>query len=97
LTNDNGEGWLIQGIPQFDFSALFHTVEDFDLGKPERPLKHTIDLEEKDFINLNLDYRQMGIGGDDSWGAHTHDKYKLFFKKYEFQFMIKPIVQEEQS
>jgi len=88
---------LIQGMPQFDFSVLLYTVEDLDLGKPEQPLKHTYDLEQKDFITLNLDYRQMGIGGDDSWGAHTHDKYKLFFKKHEFQFMIKPIVPREQS
>lgn len=26
---------------------------------------HTYDLKKEDFINLNIDYRQMGVGGDD--------------------------------
>jgi len=97
LTNDKGEGWLIQGMTQFDFSSLFYTTDDFDLGNVEQPLKHTIDLKKKDFITLNIDYRQMGVGGDDSWGGHTHDEYKLFLKKYEFQFLIKPITAQVKS
>jgi len=95
LTNRKGEGWLIQGMPRFDFSSLFYTSDDFDLGNTEQPLKHTIDLKPKDFITLNIDYRQMGIGGDDSWGGHTHEQYKLLLKSYEFQFMIKPIISLE--
>ena len=31
-----------------------------------------------------------GVGGDDSWGAPTHQKYRLKTnKKYNFEFMIK--------
>ncbi len=33
---------------------------------------HTNELPRRDFVTLNLDYRQMGVGGDDSWGALPH-------------------------
>ena len=33
---------------------------------------------------------QMGIGGDDSWGARTHEEYLLETdKKMEFSFVFK--------
>lgn len=92
LKNKSGIGWRVQGIPKFDFSALHYTIEDFDFIANEKPFRHTIDLEKKDFVSLQIDYRQMGLGGDDSWGAHPHDKYKLFFKKYQFSFELLPIV-----
>ncbi len=42
--------------------------------------------------NLQIDLGQMGVGGDDSRGAHTHDKYKLFAKSYSFKFLMEPVV-----
>lgn len=90
LTNNEGSGWRIIGSPQFDFSALFYSINDLDLGTP-KPLKHTIDLEEQSYISLQIDKRQMGVGGDDSWGAYPHEKYRLFYQPYEFEFLMKPI------
>jgi len=80
----------IIGLPQFDFSALFYTIDDLDLGSPI-PLKHTIDLEEKPFISLQIDKRQVGVGGDDSWGAYPHNQYRLFYHPFEFEFLMEPI------
>lgn len=35
---------------------------------------------------------QMGVGGDDSWGAPVHDEYLIHSnQKLEFDFIIKPI------
>ena len=42
-------------------------------------------LPRRDFITLNLDYRQMGVGGDDSWGARPHPEYTLPAKPYSYQ------------
>ena len=37
-----------------------------------------IDLIKRDFISLNIDLKQMGVGGDNnSWGARTLNKYIL--------------------
>ena len=38
--------------------------------------KHQWDLVPDDFITVNVDAVQMGVGGDDSWGAQPHDPYK---------------------
>lgn len=34
----------------------------------------------------------MGIGGDNSWGAHTHDEYKLFANRdYAYTYRLRPL------
>jgi beta-galactosidase len=37
----------------------------------------------------------MGVGGDNSWGAPIHTKYRLLDKKYEYSFRIRPVVKED--
>jgi len=86
----SGTGWKVQGSPLIAFSALPYSIEDLDLNEDTNQLKHTIDLKEKDKVHLRIDKAQMGVGGDDSWGAHTHDKYKLFYKNYDFSFKLYP-------
>ena len=36
-----------------------------------------IDIKKGNQIDLLIDYKQMGVGGDNSWGAMTHSKYTL--------------------
>jgi hypothetical protein len=38
-----------------------------------------------------VDYKQMGVGGDNSWGARTHDEYRLTEKEYQYSFRMKAI------
>ena len=52
--------------------------------------KHDFELPERDFITVNLDYKQMGVGGDDSWGARTHPEYTLPAQPYTYQFRLIP-------
>ena len=33
----------------------------------------------------------MGVGGDTSWGAHTHPEYLLNDKMYKYSFRLKLI------
>ncbi len=34
----------------------------------------------------------MGVGGDDSWGAHTHNEYKLFADRdYAYSYRLRPL------
>jgi beta-galactosidase len=40
---------------------------------------------------LNLDWHQMGVGGDDSWGARTHREFTLPGNKpYAYRFCLRP-------
>ena len=99
LTNKNGEGILIKGIPTIDISAHNYRMEDFEsLERTDGrhrdgdivKNRHTIDVKPRDLVSLNIDYKQMGVGGDTSWGAHTHPEYKLTDKKYNYSFIIIP-------
>lgn len=39
--------------------------------------KHTIDIHEKELVQLNIDAGQRGLGGDDSWGSRVQPKYQI--------------------
>lgn len=88
LHSKDGLGWKIGGHPRFDFSALFYSIEELDLGEN---LKHSNEITKNDLVNVSIDVKQMGVGGDDSWGAHTHNQYKLLDRKYLFSFSMTPI------
>ena len=90
LTDSDGIGLLAIGQPHLSTSALFFTQEDLGLAPMPRFRKHPTDLQMRDFITLNLDYGQMGVGGDNSWGAQTHDEYKLLAQNYSYSFVLKP-------
>jgi len=103
LTDDNGTGILVTGEPQFSFAALNFIHDDFEspgrLSMYRRDAKsantHTDDVKPRDFVNLNIDLMQMGVGGDDSWGARIHPQYRLLENSYKYSFRIRPIVRED--
>jgi beta-galactosidase len=88
LLDENGTGVQISGNPLLGFSALRYTNED--LTQPSRGSVHTNELKKQDFIALHIDYKQMGVGGDNSWGARPHPQYSLPFKEYSFSYCLRP-------
>jgi beta-galactosidase len=88
FTNERGVGLMAVGMPLLSTSALHYTVED--LTQESRGSLHTIDLKKRDFVALNIDYKQRGVGGDDSWGAKPHAQYCLYAKSYTYQFRLRP-------
>lgn len=87
MTNDDGVGLLAKTETPMEFSALNYTAEDLSNAL------HSYLLEENDFITLRLNQRQMGLGGDNSWGAMPLDPYlNQADKTYEYSFTLKPIV-----
>jgi beta-galactosidase len=71
------------------FSALPCAIED--LTPEKRGWKPVADLVERDFTELNIDLKQMGVGGDNSWGARPHPEYTLPPQNYSFRFRIRPL------
>lgn len=53
--------------------------------------RHTNDVKPRNMTSINIDYKQMGVGGDNSWGAWTHDEYRLREKEYQYSFRICPL------
>ncbi len=91
LTNHEGKGIIIEGDPVISFSALHHAMEDFDPGM-EKAQRHVIDVKKRDFVWLNIDYKQRGLGGNTSWGdkARPLEKYRLKVQEYEYSFTMIP-------
>ena len=89
LTDKNGEGVKVTGNKLFSFSALYYSVED--LTREKREDKHTVDLVRKDSVQLLVDMKQMGVGGDDSWWSTPHAEYMIPAGNYRYSFTIEPV------
>jgi len=89
--NKEGNGILIEGLQLLSFSALHYNIDDLDAGKAGR-VGHTYDLKKRPNVYVNLDYLQMGLGGDDSWWAGPMKKYLLRESNYSYSYIIKPLL-----
>lgn len=85
-TNEEDVGLMAIGAPLLNVSAWPYTMQDLE------DATHINQLPTRDSITVNLDYRQMGIGGDDgwSWRAQPHPEYKLQSQRYAYSFRIRP-------
>ncbi|MCL2843649.1 MAG: DUF4981 domain-containing protein [Oscillospiraceae bacterium] len=70
LTDNTGRGLVFTG-DSMEFSALPYTPHEIEnaMHHYELPLSH--------YTVVRANLRQMGIAGDNSWGARTHDEYLL--------------------
>lgn len=90
LTNDKGVGVLAVGEPLLSVNAKHYSNEDITSIDGPGP-KHWYSIPRRDNVYLNLDYRQMGVGGDDSWGARTHAQFTLpGTEKYAYSYYLYP-------
>lgn len=98
LTNADGNGLLSIGLPLLSVAAHHNLMEDFE--SPVRTIgriydgktvvnRHISDVKRRNLVVVNLDYKQMGVGGDNSWGAFTHPEYTLRDKEYNYSFRLK--------
>ncbi|MFG3104370.1 glycoside hydrolase family 2 TIM barrel-domain containing protein [Streptomyces sp. NPDC048182] len=93
LTDGRGRGLLATGEPLLEANASRFTPEDLSTG-----VRHAHQLTPRDAVVLRLNHRQMGVGGDNSWGAHTHDAYKLFADRdYAYTYRLRPLTDPEEA
>ncbi|MDN0200814.1 glycoside hydrolase family 2 TIM barrel-domain containing protein [Streptomyces sp. S.PNR 29] len=87
LTGRDGAGLLVSGEPLLEVNASHFTPEDLSVGA-----RHDYQLTPRKQVVLRVNHRQMGVGGDNSWGAHTHDEYKLFADRdYAYTYRLRPL------
>ncbi len=84
LTHAQGVGLLAAGAPTLDFSASWFDTEDLTAAA------HTDDLVERDFITLNLDWRQNGLGSA-SCGPGVLEPYRLQPESFAFTIRLRGI------
>jgi beta-galactosidase len=51
--------------------------------------RHQWDIKKSGELTVNIDAVQMGVGGDDSWGARPHDQYMPGAGEYRLSFIVK--------
>jgi hypothetical protein len=54
--------------------------------------KYPWQLDRDGRIYLNVDFAQMGVGGETSWGAIPHEEYMLMGNSYQFEYRVVPII-----
>jgi beta-galactosidase len=83
LADQNGSLIKVTGLQPICFRAWPYTEDDVEKAR------HPFDLPKRDFINLNIDLNIHGVGGDDSWGAPTMEKYtNPGNKPYSYGFIL---------
>ncbi len=100
VTDGDGRGLRFEGIPDFSFAAMNYLHDDFESPgnlsayRPDAKTvnRHLDDVSPRDLVRVNIDYGQMGVGGDDAWGARTHPQYCLREVKYEYSFRMVPLL-----
>lgn len=90
ISNKSGEGLAFLAKDRFDFTARNYPLEDLDVPN-SLGNRHSTDIVDKEMTEICIDYRQRGVGGDNSWGAKPHMQYRLFPGKYTLEFTILPI------
>nr|WP_296042259.1 glycoside hydrolase family 2 TIM barrel-domain containing protein [uncultured Blautia sp.] len=87
VTDRKGRGMLFEmdeNNGPIMFSALPYTPHEMENAM------HPYELPEVHYTVVRVAKEQMGVGGDDSWGARTHEEYLLKTdKKMEFSFVFK--------
>lgn len=90
LTNKKGNGIkIIANIPM-EASALRYSIQDLDPAK-EKAQYHSGQLVLRDKIFLNVNYRQMGVAGIDSWYSLPLKEYQIPYDSYRYSYRIEPV------
>ena len=84
ITNSDGVGLLAVGMPLLSAAARHYAHADLV------PARQTWGAKKRPELYVNIDFAQMGVGGDDSWGALPHPQYRLPAKAYEYRFRLRP-------
>ncbi|WP_308366296.1 MULTISPECIES: glycoside hydrolase family 2 TIM barrel-domain containing protein [unclassified Microbulbifer] len=90
LVDDSGSGLRIEAEQLLSMSAL--PVLQSDLEHDRKSVRlHGAEIKPKDLVSVNIDWKQMGVGGDNSWGARPLEKYQIPAASYSYGFRLIPL------
>ncbi len=83
ITDDKGFGIFVEAMDEMYFSAWPYSMQAIE------DANHINEFVSDGNVTVNIDYKQMGVGGDTSWGKFTHPEYTLPCKNYNYSFRIR--------
>ncbi len=90
VKNKEKQGLRFSSQQYLNFNANHFNNDDFE---PTGKNKHTTDIVPREHLNLNIDYKQMGVGGDTSWGLLPYQEYLIYPEPMKYTFIIEPILE----
>ncbi|KAH9658218.1 Lactase [Citrus sinensis] len=76
---------MYSSSPPMQLNASYYTTTELDRAT------HNEQLVKEDKIEVHLDHKHMGLGGDDSWTPCVHDKYLVPAVAYSFSIRLSPL------
>lgn len=93
LADDRGYGLEVVACDDnlLSVNALDVSSQELDPGLTKHQ-RHITDVRRSpDTVYLNVDLRQRGLGGDNSWGASPHDGHRMLDAAYQYSYMLRPL------
>ena len=89
LTDDQGRGLMAIGAPTVEVNAQHNTIDDL------MAFDHPHRIKPNDEVTLRVNYKQMGVGGDTSWGSLPHSQYLINGNQtYSYSYTLRPLLPE---
>ncbi len=91
VTDAAGHGLKFLATGKMECSTLPYLPQDLDDGANKNAHQsHSGDLVERPFSVIQVQQRQFGVGGVNSWGTWPIRKYHLNYLDYDFTYIVKP-------
>lgn len=90
VTLQNKEGYGIHASVHSNSPPMQMSASYYGTAELERAT-HNEKLVEGDHIEVHLDHKHMGLGGDDSWTPCVHEKYLIPPLPYSFSLRLCPV------
>ncbi|MDN3654579.1 glycoside hydrolase family 2 TIM barrel-domain containing protein [Ferruginibacter paludis] len=91
LLDTAGTGLMALGEPLLSSGVLHFNMHNLDFDHTQKANKHGGSMQNENLVWWNIDYKQMGLGGDNSLGAKTHAEYTLPYQDYTYSFTLRLI------
>lgn len=101
VTNNVGNGLMAIASTQLQTSLWPFAIEDIDFrdgdaqssasGLVPVTQNHGAEIPTREFVTWNIDHKQMGVGGDTSWGRQVHEAYRIAAEPMSFEFRLAPV------
>lgn len=89
LASKAGAGIRVEGAEPLSVSAWNFPQDDLLYVPSTIEHRHGGCVDKKDMVWVNIDHLQMGVGGDNTWGAMVYPEYTITPKEWSYSFTIK--------
>lgn len=88
ISDGKGAALKVAGASLLEFSAWPYSMQDLS------DARHDYELPTRNSVTVNIDYGQIGLGGDTSWGARAKPHPEFLFeegKAYTYSFWLEGV------